>query len=439
MDNFFEIEKMNAVPGIYMIYNQTKKTAYIGQATDLKERMRTHIANLYRIYDAKGDNNANLQAEFELGNSHYIYCVLYPFDEETARLKLTNESLSKLEGIYFCAAKERLTEGNVHNIRKPPKYNTPSENELKVACKRMDSCIEKYSNNVPARRPTIKIHNTIEAARKINIDILDRDKDAIVDAAEHHPHNGQMRRKVELGSISIKHLLETEKLNHIMIGKMGDYIGNEQAQRFTDILIEKLAGIADQGKCLWATNCPNVKDTKKFIDKYGFLDDDGTKKVYALFALTSSKYNNKKYENVVYYWNDSNQQFTDTAPYSKTNKRKAMIINRFWLVEEDFDLSDFTDLYYRHAPARIRWNTREYILNHPINEMRQMQLCCASLKSKIINCPEIQHELHLDQNLIRELKDGTPKNDPAFYDNEGAVCYILAEIEDSIWMKSSNE
>lgn len=46
-DNIFEIEKLYSESGIYIIYNKNKKTAYIGQAKDMKERMRQHLDALY--------------------------------------------------------------------------------------------------------------------------------------------------------------------------------------------------------------------------------------------------------------------------------------------------------------------------------------------------------------------------------------------------------
>lgn len=69
MPNIFDIEKLNAVPGIYIIYNAKKRTAYIGQAKDMKERMKTHIKALY----ISKDDNASLQAEFDTGDNDYIY------------------------------------------------------------------------------------------------------------------------------------------------------------------------------------------------------------------------------------------------------------------------------------------------------------------------------------------------------------------------------
>lgn len=433
MGNYFEIEKMNAVPGIYMIYNQSKGTIYIGQAKDLKERMKSHIKSLYE----NKDDNGRLQEEFEQGDNSYTYRVLHQITNEDVKRVAPNKSLksvpksvlNEMEGLYFQAAQRRL--GNkVHNINQTPKRRSYSNNELDSAFERIK---KKTDGHISC--PTIKIHNKNEAVWKTNKDILDKDKDSIIQEAEKNLNHCRKDAKIELETISIKSLLENGRLNHIMIGKMGDYVGSERAQSFTEILIEKLVGIATQGKCMWITNCPNVQDTENFIGKYGFSDDGENNKVYALFALTSAKYNNEK--PVEYYWEDSNhQKFTDTAPSSKRHRRKALIIDRFWLVEEDFDLDIFSNSYYRHMPARINGATGEHILNKPITGMSQMQPCCATLKKIIPNHPEMQEELYLDKDVKENFKKDIPQKDIAFYDSEGAVYYILAEVESSVWMSS---
>ena len=75
-DNIFEIEKLYSESGIYIIYNKNKKTAYIGQAKDMKERMRQHLDALYSNKIKRVFDNKNLLREFNSEDNYYLYrCI----------------------------------------------------------------------------------------------------------------------------------------------------------------------------------------------------------------------------------------------------------------------------------------------------------------------------------------------------------------------------
>ena len=71
------------------------------------------------------------------------------------------------------------------------------------------------------KTPIIQINN--ETKRRINQDIIGKyEKDIILDACTKQVK--KCEEQIEFQRISIKDLYEKGKLDHIIVGKMGDYI-----------------------------------------------------------------------------------------------------------------------------------------------------------------------------------------------------------------------
>lgn len=412
-NNIFEIEKLYSEPGIYIIYNKNKETAYIGQAKDMKERMRQHLEALYSNKTKRMFDNKNLLCEFNKGDNLYLYRSLDKVDES---------SLDNMESLYFQAAKEYFGKNGVHNKADlTSKYKT-LEDELKRAKEKIERTITKEM-----KTPIIRVDDTTK--RRIKQDIIGKyEKDIILDAYKKQEKNSVKR--IEFERISIRDLYENGKLDHIIIGKMGDYIGKDnKSQSFTDIIAEKLACISDNKKCLWATASSNVDKINDFIDKYGFGEE---KRVYAIFALTSTQYKSK-YKLKKYIHKETGLSIT--APEKK--RFKALIIDKFMTVKEDFDFNNFIQNYYYHARAAIDGQSHRILMNNEISSFSQMPAKIVSRKATVFNNDELQKELGINKFDLQEkgkFKDSIPNEKVTFSDANGASYFIIAEVTKAAWI-----
>lgn len=313
----------------------------------------------------------------------------------------------------------------MHNLQNITGKYSPSEDELNEA---MDRIREAVSNNKPWR-PTIVIRSTAEVDR-VDQDILDRSQQEIFKGvAKKRTQLGPPRREEPLRVTTFDEAYQRGQLNHIFFGKMGDYVGDNSAQSFTDILIEKAAYIADHGKCLWTTAGPTIDNVNEFIKKYGLKDSEtGEKRIWAVFALTSSKYPVGK--QVTYYWEDSDhQRMEDTAPPSKTGKRKALVINRFWIVEDYVNLPKFAEIYYPHRRACLdRANNYKPLMNKPIDTSTRFTPCCMTKKKIVQDNVNIQRDLGIESIMDEFQRSAENADCNLFSDSCGAVYYILAEV-----------
>lgn len=417
MDNTFDIEKMNAVPGIYMIYNVGRKTVYIGQAQKLKQRMKDHMDSLY----IRHKDNKNLQKEFELGGNTYWYRVLeiLPLSQKEHMEKLLDEK----ESLYFQAAKAVPEFTQVHNEQDLEGRFFPDAETLAAAKKVILQKLEALD------KPSMKISGQGDLD-KLNRDILDKYPQGIIAEAEQKLAQMQGEGgKITLDTISIKKLYESGNLKHLLVGKMGDYIGEDLPQSFSDILAEKLAYTARYGKCLWTAAGADTDEANKFIAQYGFeseLDGRPVRKVYALFPLTSASYDNAKYgdQPVTYYWIDPDgQRHSDTGPAGKV--KKALVLDKFWLVKEEFPLYAFLNNYYRHTSPGYKDGKPR--LNKELSAQNQLLVACITAKKEIEANEQLQEALGFNKEMLKDLQDVIPKEEVPFEDNGGAVSYILAE------------
>ena len=430
-NNVFEIEKLYSRPGIYIIYNKLKNTAYIGQSADMKERMHQHLDALYNHKHIKKLDNKNLKKEFAEGNNIYFYRSLYDQFSFQNSADLKNQ-LDQAESLFFQAAQLVFGKENIHNTINLTNIYTPSENELTVSMLKVKNVIHTV------KTPIIKIDNTTK--RRINQDILGTDIESIINSAFARK---QVNNNVEITfeKVSIKKLYEQGKLNHIILGKMGDYIGstfnqpNDHVQSFTDIIIEKLACISDFGKCLWTATSSPIDEINTFIHNYGFGKEE--KKVYALFALTSSKYDSQKKLEAIYH--HKNTGLEDTVPVATLpgNRTKALIINKLMPVSEDFDFNEFSKMYYRHSAPGFRSQQQKYEKNSELCSCTRLPATIVTRKDIILSTDSLQKELFIDRfdsNEMDNFKNSIPRSKIIFDDTEPATYYILAEVSAADWI-----
>lgn len=432
-NNVFEIEKLYSRPGIYIIYNKLKNTAYIGQSTDMKERMRQHLDALYNNKRIKKLDNKNLKKEFAEGDNIYFYRFLHDQFVFQDKDDLQNQ-LNQKESLFFQAAQSIFGKERVHNTIDLTNIYTPSENELNISKLKIKKAIRSV------KTPIVKIDNTTK--RRINQDILGTDIESIINSAIARKQiNNNV--KITFEKVSIKKLYEEGKLNHIILGKMGDYIGstfdqaNDHVQSFTDIIIEKLACISDFGKCLWTTRASNIDEINSFINEYGFGMEG--KKIYALFALTSSKYNSKMKTEAIYYHKDTGLK--DTVPISTLpgKRTKALIIDKLMPVNEDFDFNEFTKRYYYHSsPKYKKINEKDkYIRNSDLCSCTRLPATIATKKDVILSSNTLQKKLYidkLDSDEMTDFKNSIPDSQITFDDTENSTYYILAEVSAADWI-----
>lgn len=417
-----EVERLKHESGIYIIFNKNNYKIYIGKAVDLRRRMEQHVRNLFA-----GCDNHKLQQEFSEGRYTYRIGLL-----KISRL----EELDKEEIVFFQAAVKTVGRENIYNIQelKREKYNSEAIEEAKNIIlnsihKRNIKGIYTVKTSEDAR---LHIQDWID---KSNKEILELANEKIISERQSNKAVTEIK-KPELDSISIIELYNQNKMDAILVGVMGEYIGDKVAQEFTDILAEKLAHIACYGRCMWAGEGPNVGEFKSFQKQFGIGED---KKIYLLFSLTGSKYEQREESYYFYEQENSKIIYRDTAPKRKSHHFKGLVIDRFWTVEEEFVINQFYELYYRYE-RKTCGPQKKPILNNDIKEcIRKMQLAVS--KKAILNSTDIQKELMLTDNLYKEfIKEKiNPEIDyskfPTCSTNNHPTIFILAEVLDYVWMK----
>lgn len=403
------VEKMEHVPGIYMIFNLKSKKIYIGKAKRLKERALQHVKNLY----FKCDNNKKLQHEFT--NESNIYYLGNLCELENL------ENLDELESIYYLAACEECGAENVYNEKKL--YNA------KDRVGEIDKAKTEIKNALLR-----KIENTDGNMYKNCYGMKDWIDSKTVE-------------KLDLKGKSIEQMLKNKEIDYLIFGKAGDYIGkNGMAQTLTSILDEKvneLKGIEniENKRCLWATSGPTLNDFSDYISLYkeSYGND---KKLFVLFKLTVNSYNQNNKVEQKYFWEKDGEKYLDTAPARKNVK--ALVLKNFYIIKDDFVFESFAKMYYRFSSAGYRSADKKYELNSDI--LNRQTLYLAVKKSLILD--EENEKLRntlgflkapylLDE--LREKYEAEEANNIIFTsDEEHPAYYLLAEVEDYVKLQRCN-
>ena len=414
-----QVEKFEREPGIYIIFNKETDNVYIGKANDLKRRMEEHVRNLF----LGCDNNRKLQKEFAEGGHNYRIGLL-----KVAPLDKTDE----YESVFFQAAERLYSRECVYNSTNLYNANL-SENQIQEACKIIEAAVKRKTQNKGVY--LLKTESVQDWIEKSNKEIAQEATKKIQKLSEFYGDDKQ-QRDAKLESISLRKLYEEDKLDYIMIGVMGDYVGDGRAQTITDILSEKLADITYYEKCLWASAGPNIDDFKRFY-KCGV---EGGKKIFALFPLTTAKYKNEK-KSVSYIWKDiEGRVYSCTAPEQGSHRYKGLVIKNIWTVEEDFPIYKLYDLYYRYEKPKYNKNNGERKLPNDVQKCaRQMQ--CVVSKKAILNDEALQKKLELQGDLLEEfIREKAPDKEKASNfvkcsDGDHPIRYLLVEVLDYVWME----
>lgn len=402
MKSVIYIEKLEHKPGIYIIFNLKTQRIYIGQATRLKERALQHVKNLY----LNCDDNASLREEFSgEANEYYLGCL--------CQLEST-EYLDQWESIYYLAAIDLFDREMVYNIRELNNEKNQldkiekAKNVLKNALKRKTKGTEKYTNTRFS-----KMKDWIET------DVVE---------------------ELGLKTKSIKQMFENSELDFLLFAKAGDYIGDEKPQTISEILREKVCDLnrsefKSTKRCLWATSGPRIGEFSEFYSLYKKKYGE-QKKLYVLFKLTINAYSTSK-EQKRYFWKKDGAVYTDTAPSSNTVK--ALVLNNFYVIEEDFEFEQFTKMYYRYARPAYHSTENKYMLNSD-NTARQT-LYPAVSKALIMDKvnEDIREALGFsgaNSYLLDELQEKNciehMKKFPDCNKEEHPFYFILAEVEDYV-------
>lgn len=414
-------EKIESVPGIYIIYNMKNYKVYIGQAKDLRDRVLDHI-NLLFLHKENNrfKDNKNLQKEFDCGNNTYMIRNLFKTNDNEKTI------LNKYESLYYQAAVHKYGREMVYNSIELNKFQF-TDQEIKKAEKRIIEILKKELDNKKCYLYTTEVDK--------KQDWIDMDKSQIISEVKNF-NNFNKDTAVIFDEISIKDLINNHKLDYLLVGKMGDYIGKNDSQKFSQILIEKIADISEKGACLWATAGPNVNTFKRFRIEHGF-DENNEKKIYALFSLTTSKFNNeiKDLGCYSYTWNGKN--LFDTAPNKK--RFKALIISKIWSVKEDFILESLFDQYYNfHYGATYHTYYDKFILNTDISNLRNLNMIVSNNEVKN-NISLRKDELGMNDELFKEFLERNLLYDKIKYnENEHVTRYFIAEVLDYVWMNNVN-
>ena len=397
------VEKMEHVPGIYILFNLESKKTYIGKATRLKERALRHVTHLY----SNSHNNKNLQFEFTHENYTYYLGIL---------CELKNlERLDEWESIYYLAACEVCSSENVYNQKKLYKAKKQVEqiniakNEIADALLRKPDCARgNMYNNCCGMKDWID-------SKTINT--------------------------LELKSISIEQMLINKEIDFLLFGKAGDYIGKDGvSQTFTSILTEKVNQLkgAENECCLWATSGPELNDFLNYISLYKKIYGNN-KKLFVIFKLTVNKYTQNDKKEITYYLEKNGKIYFDTSPNKKS--AKALILNNFYVTEDDFEIESLAKMYYRFSPARYRSATQKHELNS--GNLTRQTLYPAILKNLILDehNEELKDALGFMKSpyLLDELKEQyeAEKDDNIFFhnDEEHPAYYLVAEVENYVKLK----
>ena len=312
------LEKMNNTPGIYIIFNMKTYRLYVGKSKHLKQRALEHIKNLY----SGQDNNKELQEEFSANtNTYYIGC-LQELD--------SSEELDYFESLYYSAAQKWFNNKDmIYNIRQLDGKFSFSTSELNYAQSIISNAIINYKKSTDKYT-----YNRVIEENKlkdfISSDILSKSK-------------------------SLKELYDNNELDFLMFGIAGDYVGDKSPQTIESILNEKTDYIKKHKKCLWVTSGPSLDVFNNYLSLFKSKYGDN-KILYVLFKLTAHKYNSKNNEKSYIMYEDQNI-YECTSPKKRTVK--ALVIKKFYNVEEDFNFEQFQNYYYKYnMPRKLKLSNK---------------------------------------------------------------------------------
>ena len=432
MPSTIEVEKFERESGIYMIFNKDTDWVYVGQAKDLKARMIQHIQILFEDKENKDKNilpknqkqfrqdNKNLQDDFNKDTDSFRMVLLE---------QVSVEELDKYESLYLQAAEKKY---KVYNIKELKKYKADtSEIEkakeiIEQAKQRNTPGMYNFKTRADARQDWIS---------KSNSEIIEEVRQRVRKDGE-----PKLKKEPELGSISLRELYENGKLDHLMLGVVGDYVGT---QTITDILIEKMADISLYGKCLWVGGGPGVGEFKAFKEKHGFGEE---KKLYILFHFTLNKFKSSAQDQTreaKCSWEDKDGTVLSATAPSKVNSKntptyKALLIDKIWTVEEDFPIYRLLNYYYRYAkPAYYKSEGKNKLNNDLSHYDRQMKNTVS--RKAILNSEELQRELQIEGELLEEFKAKAAGQTYSSFipcnEDGHPVRYVLMEVLDYVKIK----
>lgn len=389
------LEKMNNTPGIYIIFNMKTYRLYVGKSKHLKQRALEHIKNLY----SGQDNNKELQEEFSANtNTYYIGC-LQELD--------SSEELDYFESLYYSAAQKWFNNKDmIYNIRQLDGKFSFSTSELNYAQSIISNAIINYKKSTDKYT-----YNRVIEENKlkdfISSDILSKSK-------------------------SLKELYDNNELDFLMFGIAGDYVGDKSPQTIESILNEKTDYIKKHKKCLWVTSGPSLDVFNNYLSLFKSKYGDN-KILYVLFKLTAHKYNSKNNEKSYIMYEDQNI-YECTSPKKRTVK--ALVIKKFYNVEEDFNFEQFQNYYYKYnMPRKLKLSNKyELYSQNPGSTTLYPAILMTSIENQANK--DIRDSLHFTENpyLLEEIKKRMPSTSdfPPCNENEHPTYYILAEVENYV-------
>lgn len=423
-NNVVYVEKLDNVPGIYVIYNKSKRGIYIGQAEHLKIRASEHVKYLF-----KNDKSGNVKLRNDFNDNIKDEYYIRPL-----KLLKKEDSLDYWESIFYCAANRYIKESeyqklyNKVNLEKKLerinyKDKTDKEKDIDDAIVIINEVLNKKLNK--------KSMGKFTKDRYIMQDWISEETISALG----------LKRK------NLKKMFDDKEIEFLLFSVAGDYIGKERTQSIDSILIEKNKDIRTKSKCLWVTSGPEIPVFKRFIKT--FKDRYDNKKLFALFKFTISKYNQDKLEEKHFYYEKDGVVYKGTGAIRllennyKIYTCKAFLINKFYIVNEYFDFQELQEKYYRaiNPTLYVRGNNAKYELN-------------SDNWSRITSYPGVSKSLLIEEGnddvkklvglldkeyLLEELKEREKINYVNTFpdcEDEHAVYYVLAEIEDYVEAKS---
>lgn len=419
-NNVVYVEKLDNEPGIYVIYNKSKRGIYIGQAKNLKLRALQHVKQLF-----SNDDNRKLNEDFNQNDGDKFYIRKLESLKEA-------EILDYKESVYYCAADEYVKESKFQQL-----YNI--------------ACLERNLENVDKSVREAEIKQAKENIRNIlSIKMRGMSRFTAENLKMQDWISKQTAEELKFDNVSLKKMFDEKEIEFLIFAKAGDYIGNKESQKIKQILINKKEDlernkVGDNSRCLWITSGPNMLVFQKYIR--AFKDIYKNKKLFILFKFTVSKYKQDKKDEVNFYYEKDGKAYVATGGIENYNKqkiykKKAFLINKFYLVNEYFDFEELQKKYYRaNLPV---FDKREGVNDYVLNSDNWSRLTSYPGVAKSLLMEEGDDDVKklvglLDKEyLLEELKEKNKNIDsfPDSYDDEHAVYYMLAEIEDYVEVKS---
>lgn len=401
-DSRIFVEKFEREPGIYIIFNKETEKLYIGSACDLKRRADVEHANNLRdeTKNAFKMEPPNLREEFRNSNYKYRIGLLKPLPY-VSKIDEKEKTLRLWETVFWWAAKD--ADKCIYNVNCPvekkwaEKIYLENKKEIEEAKEDIAAALNRKNEN---------------NGRWINMDGTYQDF-----------------IELKLESRSLRDMYNEGKLDHLFIGRMGEYVGNNKHQKIEDIIIEKLEAIKDDGKCLWAGNGSNLDYYKDFINNF----PEAKENLYALFSFTINKHDEDKMRIPCYGVYEGKKYWGTVPETTHKGSYKGLILENFWIVKEKFDMNTFCNCYCSCERA-TRFEDKYWKLPG-INNSRQMQFSVS--KRKIESSREIQKYLRVDDRILKELntnqyEEKLCREFDASENEEHYSMYVLAEISDYV-------